>query len=363
MVIPFALIFVFQSLWRPVSCASLTWSRTITKGTYGKGSSFCNSYIKFRQSLVGFDAKAFVVSAGTTVRSCRNAKLAKQLTDAFSSGRTIQIVCDGTTWKIGVCGPHGIEISSTVGSSTKHCTCGGRPYIDVSMRPCHSSYNWGSEKGNSCGSITKKFSITVQTPTKTPTTHPTSPTDNPTTNPTSSPTKTPTSSPTENPSTNPTSSPTKTPTTHPTSSPTDPPTTRPTTLIPTSSPTSNPTDAALFNDFVIIDQNGDRSLNYEEIAFAIADGNKDEKISPEEYLAARGDRIFVDTSYTVMMTSKDVSFITDFHIIDRNGDGFLNYDEIAYAISDTNKDGKLSFEEYDAARADRIFIDSSYMSE
>merc|ERR1739838_234140 len=142
------------------------------------------------------------------------------------------------------------------------------------------------------------------------------------------------------------------------------PTAQPTpmpTRTPTLSPTTRPTiHADLIKDFDIIDKNGDGSLNYDEIAFAISDTNKDNKLSLKEYEAARADRIFIDTTYTprnssVVKFSDDVDFITDFNIFDKNGDGFLNYDEVVFAIADIKKDGKLSLEDYEKARADRIF--------
>jgi len=197
------------------------------------------------------------------------------------------------------------------------------------------------------------------------------PTETPTTQPTTIPTKTPTTQPTLPPTAIPTETPTTQPTTMPTVTPTTQPTTMPTqtpSALPTLSLTAMPTvHADLINDFEIIDKNGDGSLNYDEIVFAIADTNKDHKLSLKEYEAARADRLFIDTKYTrtnsSVKISDDVDLSADFHTIDRNGDGFLNYDEIAFAIVDVKKNGKLSLEEYEAARADRIFVDTSYKPE
>jgi len=43
--------------------------------------------------------------------------------------------------------------------------------------------------------------------------------------------------------------------------------------------------------------------------------------------------------------------VEDFTRIDKDGDGYLNYNEIVFDIADTDKDGLLSLEEYAAARA------------
>jgi len=325
MVIPLALIFLCQILWNQVSGAAVSWSRSITTGILSHTSSICTSYDAFRRSLIGFKTTAFVVRAGSTVRRCDNPVIAKQLTDSFSStGTTSSIVCDGTAWRMEKCGS-GIEISIATGNTAPRCQCSS---ADLVIRPCIGNSNWGGVGANICGSISTTLTIIIYDDSTTPTTYPTS-----------SPTKTPI---------------------HPTLSPTETPTASPTATPTSLTPTSSPSNAGLFNDFVIIDQNGDGSLNYDEIAFAIADTSKDEKVSREEYEAARDDRIFIDTSYSLII-SNEIDYITDFDIIDKNDDGVLNYDEIAYAIADTNKDGKLSFEEYEAARADRIFIDSSYM--
>jgi len=42
--------------------------------------------------------------------------------------------------------------------------------------------------------------------------------------------------------------------------------------------------------------------------------------------------------------------MTDFNRIDKSGDGRLNYNEVAYDIADRNKDSQLSFGEYSSAR-------------
>jgi len=307
---------------------------------------------EFRRSLVGFGANHVVVRAGSTKIECSDITIAKQIVDRFSSsspsttGR-LEFKCQGNSWSVGTCGD-GMEISVSVGQS-KICACHGN---NVVIRPCVNNHNWGGSGTKACSSPTTLLRMTVYKRTQRPTAQPTA-------QPTLLPTAMPTEAPTTQPTLPPTAMPTETPTTLPTTMPTKTPTTQPT--MPT-------VHADLINDFDIIDKNGDGSLNYDEIVFAIADTNKDHKLSLKEYEAARADRLFIDTKYTltnstVVKISDDVDLSADFHTIDRNGDGFLNYDEIAFAIVDTKKNGKLSLEEYEAARADRIFVDTSYKPE
>jgi len=126
---------------------------------------------------------------------------------------------------------------------------------------------------------------------------------------------------------------------------------KPTTM-PTAAPTAAPTyDGDLVNDFDLVDKDEDGFLNYDEVAFDIADTNKDGLISLEEYKLARSDSIFAETVH-------DGDMAIDFDRIDRNDDGFLSYDELAFDIADIMKDGLLSLEEYASARADGVFADT-----
>jgi len=98
-------------------------------------------------------------------------------------------------------------------------------------------------------------------------------------------------------------------------------------------------------DFNRIDRHDIKGfLTYDEVVFDTADINKDRFLSLKEYSKAREVNRFRQT-----ISDKDVW--TDFHRIDRDGDGLLNYDDLAFAMADTNKDGKLSLLEYSRARA------------
>jgi len=362
-------LLIGQFLLTSVSGASVTWSRTIPRGSLSTSSSICRSMKEFRRGLVGFETTAVAVSAGSTYIKCSNATIAKQITDMFSSSSISNswFSCHGKSWSVGNCGG-GAEITVKSGGKGNICLC--RSFQSLAIRPCVGNENWGGP-GDGCEPDTTTLSITVwddtQSPTATPTAQPTwSPSTTPTAQPTWSPTATPTAEPTSSPSTKPTVTPSLTPTTQPTLSPTATPTLTPTSH-PTLSPTYKPTiHADLIDDFDIIDKNGDGFLNYDEIAFAIADTNKDGKLSFEEYETARADRIFVDTAYTPTTTSSTVKYsddtylIADFDTIDKNGDGFLNYDEVVFAIADIKKDGTLSLEEYETARRNRIFVDTTY---
>jgi len=51
----------------------------------------------------------------------------------------------------------------------------------------------------------------------------------------------------------------------------------------------------------------------------------------------------------------------DFARIDKDGDGMLSYNEIAFDAADINKDGLLSFEEYRDARASGNLPNTSFL--
>jgi len=132
----------------------------------------------------------------------------------------------------------------------------------------------------------------------------------------------------------------------PTQQPTSQPTPQPT-LQPTPTPTFQPTDdQALVADFNRIDRDGGRVLYYDEITFDVSDSNKDRKLSLNEYSNARA-------GCALGETAGDVNITTDFTRIDKDGDGFLNYYEVILDIGDINKDGKLSSQEYCKARANK----------
>jgi len=100
-------------------------------------------------------------------------------------------------------------------------------------------------------------------------------------------------------------------------------------------------------DFNRIDRHDVKGfLTYDEVVFDMADIDKDGFLSLKEFTKAREENRYRET-----MSDTDVW--TDFHRIDRDGDGLLNYDDLAFAMADSNNDGKLSLVEYSRARADR----------
>jgi len=302
-----------QFILKPVSGQSVSWSPTIPGGIVSSSSIICTSFLSFGQSLVGFETTGLVVGAGSTFVECMDPTVARQMTDHFSllsSASTTaseRYLCHGNSWNIGPC--NGPSISVSVDAQSNVCNCDSTETLVI--RPCHGNANWGGIGANICNTVTTILSIEVFTGT--------------------------------------------------TNIPTNPPTVQPT----NSSMIQSREDVDMTTDFHTVDRDGDAYLNYYEIAFAITDTNKDGKLSIEEYEAARRERILVDTSYTLTNSSiaDDADLITDFGIIDKNEDGYLNYDEVAYAIADTSKDGKLSYNEYEAARADGIFVDTSYTLE
>jgi len=87
-------------------------------------------------------------------------------------------------------------------------------------------------------------------------------------------------------------------------------------------------------------------LTYNEVVFDMADSDKDGFLSLKEYSKARA-----VNRYRKTISHADA--LTDFKRIDQDGDGLLNYDDLAFAIADSNKDGVLSLVEYSRARANR----------
>merc|ERR1719397_7809 len=237
------------------------------------------------------------LSAGSSSVSCNDGTIAQQITDAFSAGTELGVSCNGRSWHTGNCGDSSIISAAQVGYQSEACRCGSFQYVMI--RPCIGNQNWGGTGSNICSSVTTTLSITVYV----------NPTSRPTLLPTSVPTETPTTQPTLMPTSSPSETPTTQPTLIPTSFPTETPTTLPT-LIPSHLPTQTPSDQP--------------------------------------------------TSFIIRYQDHIDSIITDFDIVDKNGDEYLNYDEIVFAIVDTGKDGKLSFDEYEAARAEGHLIDTSY---
>jgi len=100
-------------------------------------------------------------------------------------------------------------------------------------------------------------------------------------------------------------------------------------------------------DFSRIDESNNGFVSYDELVFAAHDSNKDGRLSLSEYSKARAVNDFRET-----VTDADVAI--DFDRIDEDEDGFLKFREVAFDIADKNKDGKLSLYEFSRARADNI---------
>jgi len=86
-------------------------------------------------------------------------------------------------------------------------------------------------------------------------------------------------------------------------------------------------------------------LTYDEVVFDMADGDKDGFLSLKEFTKAREENRYRETI-------SNAGVWMDFQRIDKDGDGLLNYDDLAFAMADTSKDGKLSLVEFSRARAD-----------
>jgi len=98
-------------------------------------------------------------------------------------------------------------------------------------------------------------------------------------------------------------------------------------------------------DFDRINRADDSFVNFEEFIFDTADKDRDGELSPEEYLEARSEAKLEDTASNVDKT-------IDFHRIDRDNNGLLNFNEVEFDISDLDNNGLLSYAEYYMARVD-----------
>jgi len=107
---------------------------------------------------------------------------------------------------------------------------------------------------------------------------------------------------------------------------------------------------SLQSDFRRSDKDQDKCLNFDEISFDVADTNKDGELTSSEYDSAIAEGLLWDT-----LSGEDK--ITEFDSIDSDQDGMLTYDEIAFSITDTNKDGIISVEELSLARIGYISRD------
>merc|ERR1712203_241027 len=85
-------------------------------------------------------------------------------------------------------------------------------------------------------------------------------------------------------------------------------------------------------------------FGFEEIIFEIADLDGDVILSPLEYSEARSLNRFEDTA-------SETDIVNDFIRIDKDADVLLTIDEIAFDIADIDKDSELSLEEFAKARS------------
>jgi len=108
-------------------------------------------------------------------------------------------------------------------------------------------------------------------------------------------------------------------------------------------------DLRYTSDFDRVEQDGDDVINFVEFVFDRADINEDGVISRVEFSKARANHRFAKTT--------DEDSANDFDRVDRNGDGFLDLDEIEFDSADSNKDGGLSYDEYHVARVARTLTD------
>jgi len=86
------------------------------------------------------------------------------------------------------------------------------------------------------------------------------------------------------------------------------------------------------------------SIGFEEIIFEIADLDGDGILSPLEYSEARSHSRFEDTA-------SETDIVNDFIRIDKDDDVLLTIDEIAFDVADIDKDSELSLEEFAKARS------------
>jgi len=85
-------------------------------------------------------------------------------------------------------------------------------------------------------------------------------------------------------------------------------------------------------------------FGFEEITFEIADLDGDGILSPLEYSEARSHNRFEDTA-------SETDIVNDFIRIDKDDDVLLTIDEIAFDVADIDKDSELSLEEFAKARS------------
>jgi len=113
----------------------------------------------------------------------------------------------------------------------------------------------------------------------------------------------------------------------------------------------------VYRDFRRIDKNRDGMLSYPEVAYDMADTNKDGVLDFNEYSKGVGAQAYstgYGTGYGTQGYSIGYGAQGDFERIDKDRDGYLNPLEARFDYADTNKTGQLGFGEYAAARASGI---------
>jgi len=100
--------------------------------------------------------------------------------------------------------------------------------------------------------------------------------------------------------------------------------------------------AYLLSKFRRSDKDQDKCLSFLEVAFNAVDRSGDGELTPAEYVSGIADGLLLGTS-----TGRGT--MIDFKRIDRDQDGMLSYDEVAFAVTDTNKNGVISVGELSQA--------------
>jgi cysteine-rich repeat protein len=139
----------------------------ISNGVFYKGSftqnqtnsqQACNDWNTFRNQIKNLNfGKVRIYGSQDMVGVECNGGAADQLCDALANAQTLQVMCDGRTWRVGECGvqPGSWEISAN--GSTCQCTNPGHI-----ARPCIGNANWGGVNTATCGGATQTIEVVCQ---------------------------------------------------------------------------------------------------------------------------------------------------------------------------------------------------------